>query len=1570
MSALPSSLAWAHPLVREWFVQKFGTPTEPQEQGWPHILAGRTTLISAPTGSGKTFAAFLACIDRLVRKALAGDLSDRTEVLYVSPLKALGNDIQKNLEVPLSEILQMAGERGLLMPEIRTAVRTGDTLMHERRAMLKRPPHILVTTPESLYILLTAEKSRAILRDVETVIVDEIHAVADDKRGAHLTLSLERLEALTYRAPVRIGLSATQKPIEEVAHFLTGNGRPAPVIVDVGHRRKLDLAVEVPGSPLGPITTNEMWDEIYNRLVELVEQHRSTLVFVNTRRLAERIAHHLGERLGEDNVAAHHGSLSRRLRLSAEQKLKEAKVKVLVATASLELGIDIGTVDLVVQISSPRAIAVALQRVGRSGHWRGAIPKGRFFAGTRDDLLECAALVRAIRQGDLDRLMIPDAPLDILAQQIVATCAASSNAHVARAPRPRTMETASEAEDSKAGFWTSHAASTGADQMAVAAIETRAGRPRHTIQPDHTIQPGHPEQPGHTVQEDDGGWDEDELFALVTRAYPYRNLSRETYDSVLEMLSEGIASRRGRYGAYLHHDKVNRKLRPRRGSRLAAITSGGAIPETALFTVVAEPDGIVVGTLDEDFAVESNAGDIMLLGNTSWRIRRVEGKSGRVLVEDAHGAPPSVPFWRGEAPARTQELSLHVADLRKDISSRLLNISPIRISPSQPPVAETIAWLKTECGLDDSGAEQAIEYILQGRAVLGDVPTQDTIIAERFFDEAGGMQLIIHAPYGGRINKAWGLALRKRFCRSFNFELQAAATDNGLNIALAEQHSFPLADVFHFLNAETAQPVLEQAALDSPIFGTRWRWDANRALALLRFQGGKKVPPQIQRMRSDDLLASVFPDVAACQENIVGDIQIPDHPLVKEVMKDVLTEAMDIDGLKALLSGIQTGTIRTLAVDTPVPSQFSHEILNANPYAYLDDAPLEERRARAVEMRRILPESVLEEVGKLDPAAIAQVRAEAWPDVRDADELHDVLHTLIAFPEVPANVVAGDSPAQASAVPLSLVGLKEAENIRQVTLDLTAGGTFPHLSRSEDEWRPHFDRLLTQGRVLRAERDGMTYWIAAERAKTFSLLFPGAMFDRAVAEIEASLPSSDDALLALVTGWMSHLGPATASQLGSLLRLPGSEIEKALLRMEASGAVLRGQFTDTASRASRPRPHAPDQPELEPPELEWCERRLLARIHRLTVATLRKQIEPVTAAQFMRWLLRWHHVAPEAQVQGERATLDVLRQLQGFEIPANAWERQILGRRVANYDPQWLDQLCLTGAVGWGRLSPHPATLDDTAAGKRRVIPTSVAPITFFVREEADWMTPHRSDRSPDNNDQPEARGLSESARQVLAFLRQRGASFFADIVRGTGRLKAEVETSLWELVAGGLVTADGFDNLRSLIDPKRRAGQGRGRIARPRHSTGRWALLHTDQVADRNRAVEATCWMLLKRYGIVFRDLLLRETNLPKWRELQMAFRRLEDRGEIRGGRFVDGFLGEQFALPVAVESLRATRKLPLTGEMITLSAADPLNLVGILVPGERVLAISGKTVTFKDGIAWREADEMNSTVLTAAGD
>jgi ATP-dependent Lhr-like helicase len=1429
-----SPLDWAHPVVREWFLTRLGVPTEPQRQGWPQILAGKTTLISAPTGSGKTLAAFLACIDRLVRKALAGALLDETQVLYVSPLKALGNDIQKNLEIPLGEILQLAGQRGLLMPAIRTAVRTGDTLMRERRAMLARPPHILVTTPESLYILLTAGKSREILRTVETVIVDEIHAVADDKRGTHLALSLERLDALANKLPLRIGLSATQKPIELVANFLAGSSRSDAVVVQIGHQREVDLAIEVPKSELGPVTSHELWDEVYDRIAALVREHRSSLIFVNTRRLAERVAHHLAERLGPEAVATHHGSLSRKLRLSAENKLKCGEIKALVATASLELGIDIGSVDLVCQIGSTRSISVGWQRIGRAGHWLGAVPKGRIFATTRDELVECAALVRAMRLGDLDSLEIPEKAMDILTQQLVAMCASEE-------------------------------------------------------------------------------WTEDELFERVRRSYPYRDLERASFDAIVEMLAEGINARRGRRGAYLHRNRVAGTVRGRRGSRLAAITSGGAIPDNSLYTVVVEPEGTVVGTVDEDFAVESLRGDIMLLGNSSWRIRRVQ--AGRVLVEDAHGAPPNVPFWRGEAPARTAELSKQVADLREKISAMTCDVTPSPEMRNLPAVRSAVAWLQVECCVDSAGAEQIVEHIVAGRAVLGTAPTQKTVVAERFFDESGGMQLVIHAPFGGRINKAWGLALRKRFCRSFNLELQAAATDDGINICLAEQHSFPLADVFRFLHPSSVRQVLEQAVLDSPLFTTRWRWNASRALILLRFQGGAKVPPPIQRMRADDLLASVFPDAAACPENLEGAVRIPDHPLVNEVMKDALTEAMDVEGLRKVLAQIIDGGIQCVAVDTPVPSQFSHEILNANPFAYLDDAPLEERRARAVEMRRVLPESVLSDVGRLDPAAIEEIRGEAWPDVRDAEELHDALQTLIALPEISAaNEVAP-------------VG----------SLEDTA-------RRSISAWGAFFDELVRQGRAARALTQDRAHWVTAERARLFAEIFPEAKFATAIADVESSVPTKEDAFLALIAGWTQHCGPFSVASLADLLALSANEIEKVMLRLEGTGAVLRGHFSDPHSR-----------------DMEWCERRLLARIHRATVGKLRKEIESVSATQFMRWLLRWQHLTPGTQLFGEHGTLEVLRQLQGYEAPANAWERQLLARRIAGYDPKILDQLCFNGMIGWGRLSPGPAIVDDLSERTHRLAPTGAAPITFFTRDESDWMTVRQREIDID-------RMLSSTAKEVFGFLKERGASFFPDILRGTHKLKDEIEAGLWELVAAGLITADGFDNLRALIDPKRR-DLSNGRDGRPRYSAGRWSLLFPTASENRERTLEALCWVLLKRYGVIFREVLMRESNLPNWREILITLRRLEDRGEVRGGRFVSGFLGEQFALPAAVESLRATRAEPPTGETITISAADPLNLVGIIVPGAKVLAISSRFVTYRDGVALEASQPLDYTAVGQAG-
>ncbi len=1438
--AIPSSLQWAHPITQEWFVGRFGTPTEPQIEGWPHIQAGLATLISAPTGSGKTLAAFLVCIDQLLRKAIAGNLSPYTEVVYISPLKALSNDIQKNLDQPLREIQQLALERGYLYGEIRTAVRTGDTLASERAAMLKKPPHILVTTPESLYILLTSKNSRENLRHVRTVIVDEIHAVADDKRGSHLALSLERLEALVcgenriaprarfaaaIKPPQRIGLSATQNPIEVVGQFLVGcsKDRKPPQIVQVGRQRTMDVAVEVPGcEELGSVTTNAMWDDIYERLAALAQEHRSTLVFVNTRRMVERLSHAIGERIGAENVAAHHGSLSRKLRLDAEMRLKSGEIKLLVATASLELGIDIGAIDLVCQVGSTRAVAAGMQRIGRAGHWRGAIPKGRFFATTRDDLIECAALVQAMRAGDLDRLEIPPQPLDVLMQQIVAACAAES-------------------------------------------------------------------------------WNEDALYAVLCRAYPYRELTRVEFDELIQILHRGIESSRGRYGAFVMRDAVHGELHARRGARLAAVCNGGTIPDTAQYAVIMQPEGLQIATLDEHFAIDSSAGDVVQLGNTSWRIQRIE--TGKVFVEDAHGQPPNLPFWAGEAPQRTDVLSHYVARLREEISARTSTVLSGHVSQAQQGVAEAATWLKQSCGVCDGGAEQMIGYIAAGRAALGSVPTLTTIVAERFFDEGGGMQLILHAPFGGRINKAWGLALRKRFCRGFNFELQAAATDNGLCISLAEQHSFPLSDVFQFLTLQTVQELLEQAALDSPIFKSRWTWAAGRSLQLLRFQKGKKVAPQILRTRSDDLLASVFPQVAACIENIQGDREIPDHPLVREVMKDVLGEAMDLAGLKRVLEGIANGTIHCVAIDTTAPSQFAHELLNANPYAFLDDAPLEERRARAVSMRRTLPTSMQGDAGRLDPAAIAAVRAECWPDLRDEHEMHDLLYQVVTLP---------------------VAVLKQQENY---------------------SWTSLLQRLERSGRARVVENKSDGCWVATENLSCADALWPHD-------EYVTDTVTYSSAVMKSVQGWLQILGPVTANSLAALLGVSAADIFRKLLELEMQGNILRGTFEN---------PVAPQAGDLD---IEWCERRLLQRIHRLTLGNLRKQIEPASAAVYMQWVLAWQHLAPQSQLSGEQGVLQALSQLEGFEAPAIEWEQSLLSHRVTGYDPRWLDQLCLSGAVGWGRVSPHPAWSAVEGGAPRRVVPTGMSPITFYIRETALWMDAVLESQSVDEGKL--RKSLRPEAQQIRTRLEDRGACFVEELQRSTDLTTEQVERALWELTAAGLAAADGFDQLRVIMDSRRKSAAHLQRMKDPgkrvRSAAGRWYLLRNAATLNAapsqkarldDQALESAAWVLLRRYGVVFRDLLKRETTMPKWRELLGVLRRLEARGEVRGGRFVSGFSGEQYALPDAVESLRLarTRKDATTADTVDVAAADPMNLVDVIVPGKRASAISGRVVTYREG-------------------
>ena len=1395
-------LSLFHPIIQEWFRTRFEGPTEAQAAGWPVIAQGRHTLIAAPTGSGKTLAAFLACIDRLVRQGIAEGLPDTTQVVYVSPLKALSNDIQKNLAGPLQEIGNLAEELGSPLPEVRADVRTGDTKASDRRRMAKKPPHILITTPESLYILLTSASGREGLKGVKTLILDEIHAVADDKRGSHLTLSVERLCALAESPVTRIGLSATQRPIEEMARFLVGNpnispgGAPDCLIVDTGHSRTMDLSLQLPDRELGPIATHELWGETLDTIAGLVKSHGTSLVFVNTRRLVERVSHQLSERLGEEEVVAHHGSLSRTTRLAAEEKLKNGEVKVCVATASLELGIDIGVVDLVCQIGSPRSIGLLLQRVGRSGHTVRGTPKGRLFPLTRDELLECAALVRASRRGDLDTLSVPSWPLDVLAQQMVAACAA-------------------------------------------------------------------------------GEWDEDELFDMCRRAYPYGALPREKFDQLVEVLSKGYAPKQGRGGALLHRDGVNRRLKGRRGARIAALTSGGAIPDTADYDVIADPEGVFVGTVNEDFAIESMAGDVFLLGNTPWKIRRVE--SGKVRVEDARGMSPSVPFWLGEAPGRTWELSEGISALREAMDQLLDN----------PDEAQK--QVMAESGVSVEAARQLVAYMTEGKRVLGLVPTGKRVVAERFFDESGGMQLVIHAPFGAGINRAWGMALRKRICRASDLELQASATDDGLNFSLGPQLSFPLEEVFGYLSSRSVEEVLLQAVLQAPVFGTRWRWNATRALAILRHTGGKKTPPPLQRMRADDLRAAIFPAQVACQDNAPpGDIEVPDHPLVFDTVRDCLTEAMDLEGLKGVLCAIERGDIEVYARDTVQPSAFAHQILNAMPYAFLDDAPLEERRARAVSLRRALPEDA-GELGVLDLDAIQGESANAWPRIRDADELHEALQIL--------GILRQDEVS----------GPGESDQIGEA-----------------EAW---FAGLVEAGRAFRLHIDpGVIGWAATEGLPEALAAYPDARLEPDLPEDMdlASAPSPEDAIFSLVRGRVECSGPFKPGRMAESLCLPRSAVDIAVAELEAGGLVLRGRFWPGTT------------------EEEFCDRRILARIHRATVNRLRRDVEPVPQATFLRFLFRWQNVEPGFELQGVGGVLDVVERLQGFEAAAGAWETELVASRMSGYEPFFLDRLCLGGEVVWGRPGRRPENGDGSSG---RASLSRSTPITFAFRDSLDWILDEstREDSS-----------LPGASADILDHLQRRGASFLRDIVSSTRRLPSDVEEGLWLLAAAGRVTADSPEALRQRI----KGNQDRGRRARRRKVNSynwtpgfsRWSLFGSFE--PQPDPVEHRARQLLRRYGVLCPELLAREPMAPRWRDLVRVLRRLEARGEIRGGRFVAGYVGEQFALPEAVEMLRRVKNSEPNGQWVVVSACDPLNLVGILTPGERVPAVLGNRLAFRDGI------------------
>ena len=1427
-----------HPAASAWFRERYGEPTPAQAQAWPAIMAGKHTLISAPTGSGKTLAAFYAVIDRLLRKGQQEALPQTTFVLYVSPLKALSNDIHRNLEVPVQGLLAQLQQDSFTPVAITIAVRTGDTSPSERQRMLRKPPHILVTTPESLYLLLTSAGGRQMLGSVDTLIVDEIHALLGDKRGSHLALSIERLEHLVGKPLQRIGLSATQRPTDLVANYLCGNrAEKQCVVVDTGHQRKLDIRLEVPGSPLTALMSNDVWDELYQRLVQLIETHETTLVFVNTRRLSERLALALTERLGEGLVSSHHGSMSKEHRHLAEQKLKEGKLKVLVATASMELGIDVGSIDLVVQFSSPKSIAKFLQRVGRSGHSVRGTPKGILFPLTRDDLAECTALLHSIHQGQLDKILMPEKPVDILAQQIVAEVAASEN---------EGMDT----------------------------------------------------------------WDLDALFNLYHRAWPYRNLERTEFNAIVKMLSDGYSTRLGRKGAYLHLDVINNRVSARRNARLTALTNGGAIPDMFDYQVVLDPDDMVVGTLNEDFALETLPGDIFTLGSHSWQLLRVDGL--KVRVRDAQGARPTIPFWFGEGPGRTDELSSAVCVLREKIDHYL--------RADEAKLAKN--WLEQALYLPESAAEQLVDYLRAGRNALEVMPSQKTIVMERFFDEVGDMHLVIHSPFGSRLNRAWGLALRKRFCRTFNFELQAAANEDSIVISLGSVHSFVLEEVFAYLQSATVEDVLVQALLDAPMFEVRWRWNATRALAIARNRNGKRVPPQFQRMDAEDLVAQVFPDQIACFENIQGKREVPSHPLVQQTIHDCLTEAMDIEGLLCLVRAIENKELELVAKDLREPSPFAQEIINARPYAFLDDAPFEERRTNAIRNRSWLDPAETQSYSVLDAQAIAQVCEEAWPLVRNCEELHDALYSL---------------------------GYITAEEF------------------ARHGYEAYVKPLLAQGRCCQMQIGSGVIWAAAERLPCLLCIHPQASCQPNLQLPEVLLAQeweADAAAREVLRGRLEGLGPVTASRLAAELGLRPSELEVALIGLETEGFVFRGQFTPSVTNAEK---------ELEQ---QWCERRLLQRIHRYTIETHRQNIRPVPLQAYMRYLFDAHELKVQrlpakpsllaTPSDGQSALQRSMSKLDGLSAPATLWESDILPARVDAYDPAWLDVMCISGRLMWGRLQrPLVKAANEVV---RKSGPIKSTPITLMSRANQDLWASLALMQSNALNQAISAVKVSATAEKIMTDLERYGASFFDQMSHRTGLLRSQLEQGLAELVSAGKVSSDSFTGLRALLTPDSRKpgghANGRRRATFGVEDAGRWTLIGDAESGQKNcedisldaDQLQRLVLVYLERWGVVFKRVLERESAAPPWRTVLAKLRAMELQGLVRGGRFIAGIAGEQFALPDTVAALRRFGKNQEAehrqSEYVCVAAADPVNLLNILLPEVRLAKLAKNRVLYKDGI------------------
>jgi ATP-dependent helicase Lhr and Lhr-like helicase len=1479
-----------HPAVRKWFARRFGAPSQVQERGWPVIAeaqkaAGHDVLLCAPTGSGKTLAAFMWAIDRLVGEAEHGALRDEISVLYVSPLKALANDIRINLEEPLAGVRAVAAGDGLDLATIRAGLRTGDTPAGERAAMLRRPPQILVTTPESLFIQLTSPRFRQKLSAVRYVIVDELHAVAGNKRGAHLMLTLERLERLIRTRgasrPTRIGLSATLNPIETLAAFLAGadvandgtrNPRRVRIVRADDSPRQLDLQIIAPGPEIGSLATHQHWEAMYDALAALIREQGTTLVFTLSRRWAERIALALQKRVGVDAVMAHHGSLARAERLQAEQRLKRGELKAIVATSSLELGIDVGAVDLVCQVDSPKSIAAAVQRIGRSGHHLGGIPKGRFFALTIDDLLECAAAVRAVRQGHLDEVEIPTGCMDVAAQQIIALA---------------------------------------------------------------------------TDEED---INETQLLGVLRSVQNFAQLDLPSLRGLLGQMARQLPERIQGANPKIFYDPVNGRVRARRGARLAAITSGGTIPESGNLDVVIASESRKIGDVEEDFAQESSRGDIFSLGSMPWRVLGIS--KNRFMVEPAPGMAPSLPFWQTEAAGRSRALSTELCELRQRIASLIAR------SGGED---EAIAWLGSECALEGEAAKQAVAYIRRGLAALGAVPDERTLVVERFFDGLGGTQIVIHSPWGIRLNRGFGLALRKRLCQSFDFEIQASAIDDAILLALNSRHSFPLDNILTLVNSHTAREVLEQALLDAPMFEVRFRHAATRALSIMRSGRGSKVPAWIQRLRSQELITALFPQRNACLDNRPATTALPDHFIVNETMRECLVETADLPGLEALLRGLEDGSIRPVLVDSIAPSVFAHRVLLAWDYSFLDDGERANRRSRTVTMNRAMAEDVFrnENLAELLSAeAVELVTAEIEgrapsTRARNADELYELIRLHGCVP-------CGTIPVRTSAEPT--------------------------------EW---LSTLTMQGRLCRVrlgEAESPEVAIAAEDLALFAAAYPDLKVDansdrdsrRQTAGREATpyppprgqgegtkigrFASSDEepdrgtAVEEIVRRALVTSGPLLPVDLVQRLLLPMKEILSALIALEAKGSIFRGHFThvrrDKAFTPVNQRIEGGAKDGTDSPEgidVQWCDRHVLERIHRQTLNLLRSSVEPCNDADFVAFRLKWNGIGEPHQPTGVNGVRHILERMSALAFTPDVWERAILPARVADYRPEYLDLVCMSGEFAWVA-APFHAEFEA-----HRDFPATVA---FLPRKgRCHW---------------PPQEMLADAKAQIVAEVLSRfGAQYLDQVAEHANLSERDALSALWRLAAAGLVSNDSFGPLRLLTaapeaagligtrrphrEPNRRDAALRARLQSS--LSGRWsrvpqygpeaAAVKITDTHDAHGVDEAreVALLLLQRHGVLARELMALEQIELSWQQILFALRRLEYAGTIRRGWFVHALSGEQYALPEALEILRGIRERREPQRQAVISAFDPANPFGVLLPGCGVAREAANLLVIRNG-------------------